>query len=171
MINTHSRPRRTSQWIPHLRVLAVLAITLAIVNCAEEAPESPDEKKPDDIRPFVASDPSEYPKEIRGDITYLVFALFLYNHQVGMLPSTEEGLEALIHRPESPEAVNRWKGAYIVPDHKDDAFTDPWGHRYQYRRIDGGEQLFDLRSLGEDGVESEDDTTFQDFPDIAHLIR
>jgi general secretion pathway protein G len=66
----------------------------------------------------------------------------LDNHRY---PTTEEGLEALVERPESAKS---WPpGGYLneVP-------TDPWGNEYVYISP-GVEGPYDLYSLGADGVE------------------
>jgi general secretion pathway protein G len=61
-------------------------------------------------------------------------------------PSTEQGLESLIKKPDGDPPAKNWKsGGYIeaLP-------LDPWGNPYQY--LSPGEHMeFDLWSLGSDG--------------------
>ncbi|MEC8332946.1 MAG: type II secretion system major pseudopilin GspG [Verrucomicrobiota bacterium] len=81
-------------------------------------------------------------------------ALTRYRLDVGNFPNTEQGLKALIKAPTGKEA--RWKGPYI----KEQAI-DPWGNPYKYKfpgtRNISGSRSYDIWSLGEDGIESNDD--------------
>ena len=67
-------------------------------------------------------------------------------------PTTEQGLDALVHRPSSEPVPKRWTQLMA------DVPIDPWGTPYVYvspgkKHPDG----FDLYSLGPDRRESEDD--------------
>ena len=77
-------------------------------------------------------------------------SLFRYRIDNGRYPNTEEGLQALVTQPAS---ATNWKGPYM-----DNLPTDPWGREYRYlspgRKNPEG---FDVFSLGNDGVESDDD--------------
>lgn len=72
-------------------------------------------------------------------------ALDLYKLDNNQYPTTEEGLEALVNKPESAKNWN--PGGYLksMP-------TDPWGNEYVYISpgVDGP---YDLYSLGADGAE------------------
>ncbi|MBI3854306.1 MAG: type II secretion system major pseudopilin GspG [Planctomycetes bacterium] len=73
----------------------------------------------------------------------------------GRYPTTDQGLQALVIRPEGAQAPRNWKGPYIQVV---DAPNDPWGRPFRY--VNPGSQrppLFDLYSLGEDGQEGTDD--------------
>lgn len=66
-----------------------------------------------------------------------------YRMDMGRFPRSEEGLAALVQRPDG-EA--RWNGPYLqkaVP-------LDPWGTAYLYR-IPGASTDYDIISLGKDG--------------------
>jgi general secretion pathway protein G len=80
-------------------------------------------------------------------------ALVAFKIQMGDYPTTEEGLVALVERPERRK--DRWQGPYLKST---EALVDPWGRPYQYRspavKSTAG---YDLRSLGPDGVLSKDD--------------
>ena len=67
------------------------------------------------------------------------------------MPSTEQGLEALVTKPSgSPEPSARWKKELeTVP-------TDPWGNPYQYLNP-GTREDIDIFSYGPDGRKSDDD--------------
>ncbi len=70
-------------------------------------------------------------------------ALGTYRLDVGRFPTTEEGLAALVARP---EGTVKWNGPYLdraVP-------VDPWGRPYIYWSP-GAHGDFDIASLGKDG--------------------
>lgn len=70
-------------------------------------------------------------------------ALGTYRLDVGAFPTTEEGLAALVVKP---EGAAKWNGPYLdrpVPN-------DPWGRPYGYRSP-GTHGDFDIVSLGKDG--------------------
>jgi general secretion pathway protein G len=83
-------------------------------------------------------------------IELLMKGLGLYKLDMGTYPSTEWGLIAL---RVAPEGVAKWAGPYLAKD----VPLDPWGRQFLYKYPgDHGEDP-DLRSLGPDGIESEDD--------------
>jgi general secretion pathway protein G len=91
--------------------------------------------------------------KVQGDIRALESALAMYRLDTARYPTTEQGLRALVERPEDP-TVRNWKaGGYIKRVAK-----DPWGgdYRYEYPGSRGGE--YDLYSLGPDGQEGTDET-------------
>ncbi|MDF1753087.1 MAG: type II secretion system major pseudopilin GspG [Verrucomicrobiales bacterium] len=70
----------------------------------------------------------------------------------GKPPTQEQGLAALTERPTSGNVPKRWR-AYL-----EEPMLDPWGNEYQYRfPAQKSKRRYDIWSLGEDGVESEDD--------------
>lgn len=71
-------------------------------------------------------------------------ALDLFRMDVGRVPTSEEGLAALMNRPEGAE---RWGGPYL---RKKATLADPWNRPYRY--VSPGESHeYDLVSLGADG--------------------
>ena len=82
-------------------------------------------------------------KTARAQIVGFEKALQQYRLDVGTLPSTEQGLQALIAKPSN---VNKWDGPYLekaLP-------ADPWGNAYIY--VAPGEHgEFDISSTGRDG--------------------
>lgn len=78
-----------------------------------------------------------------GQIDALRKAIDAYWLDVGDYPTAEQGLNALMVKP---DGANKWNGPYLqrkVP-------RDPWGNAYVYR-IPGQTGDFDLISLGKDG--------------------
>jgi general secretion pathway protein G len=72
--------------------------------------------------------------------------LDIYKLDVGTYPTTDQGLQALISRPQGAE---RWNGPYLKGDKLPE---DPWGHPFVYRfpsQRQGHE--YDLYSLGPTG--------------------
>jgi general secretion pathway protein G len=83
------------------------------------------------------------------DIAALETALKLYKLDNGVYPSTEQGLQALIEKPESGNAPNKWReGGYLD---KNKVPKDPWGNDFVYLSP-GVQSDFDIISYGSDGV-------------------
>jgi general secretion pathway protein G len=82
-------------------------------------------------------------------IQRLSSVLDLYRLDVGHYPSSAEGLQALVQRPDTAE---QWDGPYLKTA---DGLKDPWGRAYQYQQP-GAHGTFDLYSLGADGREGGD---------------
>jgi general secretion pathway protein G len=85
-------------------------------------------------------------KAARVQVEDLSAALDMYKLDLGVYPTTEEGLKALI---ESPDGAKRWNGPYLQ---KSKMPLDPWQQEYHY--VSPGEHgKFDLYTLGADGKE------------------
>lgn len=65
------------------------------------------------------------------------------------LPSSQQGLAALIREPSAPPKPKRWRGPYLDTD---ELPTDGWGNDYSYVAADEARE-YHLCSLGADGVE------------------
>ena len=79
----------------------------------------------------------------RAQIEQLGKALDTYRIDVGTYPTSEQGLQALVAKP---DGVDRWAGPYLqkqVPG-------DPWGRAYRYKSP-GDHADYDLSSYGSDG--------------------
>ena len=79
----------------------------------------------------------------RAQIDSLGKALDTYRLDVGAYPTTDQGLQALITKP---DGVDRWAGPYLqkqVP-------PDPWTRPYRYK-APGDHGDYDLYSYGADG--------------------
>ncbi len=91
-------------------------------------------------------------QRVQADITTITTELRTYEMEALFLPTNEQGLDALVHKPTAEPVPERWHQL------TEGTPTDPWGMPYQYRypgkyNTDG----FDLYSLGPDRVESDDD--------------
>ncbi|WP_435248188.1 type II secretion system major pseudopilin GspG [Vibrio sp. nBUS_14] len=81
------------------------------------------------------------------DIVSLENALDMYKLDNSVYPTTDQGLDALVTKPSSPEPRNYRDGGYIkrLPN-------DPWGNEYQYLSP-GDNGTIDIFTLGADGQE------------------
>jgi general secretion pathway protein G len=79
-------------------------------------------------------------------IERLAGVLDIYKLDVGSYPTTDQGLQALIERP---QGVTNWDGPYLKGNKLPE---DPWGHPFQYRSpSDRPGHEYDLYSLGPTG--------------------
>jgi general secretion pathway protein G len=81
----------------------------------------------------------------RLQVQELMTALDLFRIDAGRLPSTDEGLKALI---DGPSGLTQWRGPYL---RSRSILTDPWRRPYQYKSP-GEHGEYDLLTLGADGV-------------------
>lgn len=79
-------------------------------------------------------------------IQNIVTALDMYRMDNAGYPTEQQGLKALVERPEGAQA---WNGPYLT---RADGLTDPWGRPYVYR-TPGLNAEVDVSSLGADGKE------------------
>ncbi len=81
-----------------------------------------------------------------ADIEALGLALDSYALAVGRYPTTDQGLAALVTRPEP--VASGWRGPYL----KRGVPKDPWGNDYQYTSPGTvNSTSYDLVSYGRDG--------------------
>jgi general secretion pathway protein G len=80
----------------------------------------------------------------RAQIEQLGKALDTYRLDIGVYPTTEQGLQALVAKP---DGVDRWQGPYLA---KQQVPADPWGRAYRYK-TPGDHGDYDLTSYGSDG--------------------
>ena len=102
------------------------------------------------VAPKLMGRPEEA-KQVRAkmDIAALETALKLYKLDSGVYPNSEQGLQALVQKPESGVIPKKWRqGGYLE---KGKVPKDPWGNDYVYLSpgLKGG---FDIISYGADGV-------------------
>jgi general secretion pathway protein G len=81
---------------------------------------------------------------VQNDIQAIKSALDMYKLDNHRYPTTDQGLEALVEKPESGPPAPNWNG-YL-----DKVPKDPWGHPYQYLHP-GKHGDVDIYSLGADG--------------------
>ena len=77
-------------------------------------------------------------------IKHIKSGLLTYRMDVGELPSTEQGLQALVKAP--GELAEYWRGPYL----DDDVPLDPWRTPYRYERRADTPRGYVLYSLGAD---------------------
>lgn len=81
--------------------------------------------------------------------------LDIYRTNMGRYPTTDEGLIALVDKPDDEEAAANWKGPYIKDASK---LKDAWGREFIYQCPGQyNENSYDLSSPGKDGQEGTDD--------------
>ena len=81
----------------------------------------------------------------KADIAGIENAMKFYRLDNFQYPSTEQGIEALVTKPNDP-MVKNWKpGGYI-----DSMPKDPWGNPYEYLNP-GNHKEIDIYTLGADG--------------------
>lgn len=81
-----------------------------------------------------------------ADLRAIEQALHLYKLDNGSYPTTDQGIKALVNKPESGVIPAHWN-----PDgYLEKVPVDPWGHPYLY--LSNGEK-YSLKSLGADGEE------------------
>ncbi|HEX9626838.1 MAG TPA: type II secretion system major pseudopilin GspG [Acidiferrobacterales bacterium] len=124
-----SRMERGFTLIEVLVVVVILGILAALI-----VPRIMD--RPDEARIIAA----------RNDIRAIKSALNLYRLDNGVYPSTEQGLMALVQKPDTGNVPRNWKpGGYL-----DKVPKDPWRNDYQYL-APGVQGEIDIFSYGADG--------------------
>ena len=82
---------------------------------------------------------------VKADLQSIATQLLVYQGRNGFLPTTEQGLKALVVRPDSNPRPRQWSQSFPkVP-------MDPWGNEYKYVQPgthNTGE--YDLYSMGAD---------------------
>ncbi len=113
-----------------LVVVVILAILVGLV--APRIMERPDEAR------VVAA---------KNDVRAILTGLKLYRLDNGSYPTTDQGLLALVQKPQGGNVPVNWKtGGYL-----DRMPKDPWGHDYQYLNP-GVHGEVDVFSYGADGA-------------------
>ncbi len=85
----------------------------------------------------------------KNDIKAIESALKMFKLDNGFYPTTEQGLKALIRKPDIepiPEHYN--EGGYLDYDEEP---LDPWGHKYIYRSPGDEGRDYEIISYGADG--------------------
>jgi general secretion pathway protein G len=80
----------------------------------------------------------------RQDVAAIMQALRLYRLDNGRYPTTEQGLPALVAKPQGQPVPSNWK------QYLDKVPKDPWGNTYQYLNP-GVRGEIDVFTLGADG--------------------
>ena len=96
----------------------------------------------------------ERPEEARrikakADIKTIESALKLYKIDTGNYPTSEQGLDALIKKPDSAPVPKKWReGGYLEGDAVP---KDPWGNPYYYTSPGPSGRDYEILSYGNDG--------------------
>ena len=101
------------------------------------------------IVPRIMSRPEEARRtKAAMQIRSIETALKLYKLDNGVYPGTEQGLDALVKKPESGTAPRHWREGGYLESSK--APKDPWGNPFVYM-MPGEHGDFDLSSYARDG--------------------
>ena len=107
------------------------------------------------IIPRIMGRPEEA-KELKAkmQIESIETALKLYKLDNGVYPDTEQGLQALVEKPQTGTLPKKWRnGGYLE---KGKVPKDPWGNDFIYLSP-GAHGEYDLSSYGADGVQGGED--------------
>ena len=130
------RTRSAFTLIELLLVLVILAILMGVV-----------------VTRFTGRTKAAQIAAANADINAMGVALDAFEIDNGRYPTSDEGLDALIHQPSN--TTNWAQGGYLK---KDTIPVDPWGNQYVYRYPGtNNPNGYDLSSLGPDGREGTDD--------------
>lgn len=91
--------------------------------------------------------------KVKADLQAIETALAMYRLDTARLPTSQQGLSALVRKPEDPTLRNWRSGGYMAR-----VSADPWGNEYRYRQPGTRGAEFDLYSLGPDGLEGSPET-------------
>jgi general secretion pathway protein G len=94
----------------------------------------------------------------RADLQSFRTALIAYKAVAGTFPSTAQGLQALVRRPEGEPKPLMWRKVF-----DGEVKQDPWRHDFVYKCPgDKNPSSYDLYSVGEDGRPGTDDDIWPD---------
>lgn len=112
------------------------------------------------VGPKIMGEPDKAKRvKAQMDIATFETALKMYKLDSGTYPTTEQGLQALVEKPESGTIPRKWRdGGYLE---KRKVPNDPWGNEFVYISP-GVNGDFDLSSYGKDGVPGGEDEDNRD---------
>jgi general secretion pathway protein G len=130
-----ARPTRTRRCAPGFTLIEILVVIVILgVLAALIVPNVL--QRPDEARATVA----------KSDIAAIMQALKLYRLDNQRYPTAEQGIAALVVKPEQPPVPPNWKsGGYLEKLPK-----DPWGRPYVYVNP-GVRGEIEVMSFGADG--------------------
>ena len=85
----------------------------------------------------------------KTDVRGIESALKLYRIDNGTYPTTEQGLEALIKKPETSPVPKKWREEGYLESRS--VPQDPWGHPYEYKSPAEDGRDYEIISYGNDG--------------------
>jgi general secretion pathway protein G len=89
----------------------------------------------------------------KSQIEIFGMALDSYQLDTGYFPTSEQGLKALVEKPNTGNVPKNWRGPYL---RKREIPLDPWGRPYIYVSPGKRNPDYDISSLGKDGKEGGD---------------
>lgn len=100
------------------------------------------------IIPKIASRPEQARLvKVKQDLLTLQNALELYKLDNGIYPSTEQGLAALVTKPNTPPVPRNYKSDGYLQDVPE----DPWGEPYQFQNLGDNVRIFSFGPKGREG--------------------
>ena len=111
-----------------IKSLLIASLCVPFLSCKnEDAKDGVQTKAAEEAK---AKEKAKAAEEARaaGDMASFLGALQAYKNIGGMYPSTSQGLEALIKRPQSSPQPRDWVQALA----DEEALLDPWDTRYKY---------------------------------------
>ena len=97
------------------------------------------------FRDRLVPGPTAHLSRVTSDYNAIGSALKGYKLNGGCYPSTEQGLEALVRRPDTEPLPRKWiQILKKVP-------LDPWSREFRYRLLPDGTD-FEIYSVGPDGI-------------------
>lgn len=89
---------------------------------------------------------------VQGDINAIATQLQLYEARNSRMPTTEQGIEALVTKPTKEPLPERWTALL------EELPKDPWGQPYKYRYpAQKSKKPYDLYTVGKDGIDGNED--------------
>jgi len=130
-MHTRLNSRRSQGGFTFIEIMVVVVIIGILVGLlGQKIMDRPDEAR------VVAA---------KHDLRTIAGAINLYRLDNGFYPTAQQGLAALVTKPDSAPVPNKWR-SYLdgIPE-------DPWGNKYQYINP-GVHGEIDIISLGADGA-------------------
>jgi general secretion pathway protein G len=89
---------------------------------------------------------------VQGDINAIATQLQLYEARNSRMPTTDQGIEALVSKPTKEPLPERWTALL------EELPKDPWGQPYKYRYpAQKSKKPYDLYTAGKDGIDGNED--------------
>ena len=92
-------------------------------------------------------------KKVQADFANIETALKMYKLDNFIYPTGEQGIEALVSRPEGDPAPKNWRKSGYLPEMP----LDPWGEAYLYDSPGDDGKPYEIYTLGADGVRGGED--------------
>lgn len=89
---------------------------------------------------------------VESDLANISTQIQLYEARNMRVPTTEQGIKALVEKPTIEPIPERWM-AFL-----EEVPKDPWGQEYKYRfPAQKSKKSYDIYSIGKDGVDGNED--------------